>query len=88
MNKTRPPGRPAGPDTAKGEPRLAQIVSLRVDIEIELSDDLEQLREAVAAMPLSRMEPVPAAGIPTPPVGSLPGLAPRPTPSTSSRPWR
>jgi len=50
MDETRPPGRPAGPDTAKGEPRVAWIVNLRTDIEIELDDALEQLREAVAAV--------------------------------------
>jgi hypothetical protein len=36
---------------AKAEPRLARIISLRDGIEIELDDALEQLREAVAAMP-------------------------------------
>lgn len=34
----------------KAEPRLARIVSLRDDIEIELNDALEQLREAVAVL--------------------------------------
>jgi hypothetical protein len=35
----------------KAEPRLARIINLRDDIEIELSDALELLRDAVAAMP-------------------------------------
>jgi predicted P-loop ATPase len=35
----------------KGEPRLAHILNLRADIEVDLDDALENLRQAVAAMP-------------------------------------
>jgi putative DNA primase/helicase len=38
----------------KSTPRLARIVNLRADVEIELGDALEQLQEAVAALPPSK----------------------------------
>jgi hypothetical protein len=41
----------------KAEPRLARIINLRDDIEIELGDALELLREAVDAMPDKGRDP-------------------------------
>jgi hypothetical protein len=46
----------------KAEPRLARIVNLRTDIEIELDDALEELREAVAARPPGKTGGGPGTG--------------------------
>jgi hypothetical protein len=56
----------------KADPRLARIVNLRADIEIELDDALEQLRKAVAAMPPGQNGADPTKGGYTAPGGHQP----------------
>ena len=56
----------------KAEPRLARIISLRADVEIEIGDALEQLRDAVAAMPPAAQNGHDAAGGYAGPAGHQP----------------